>query len=1202
MAKKIIEKATAKKPPLGLVSYGDFILPPIVPGPEVVDLCDKLDSFYSNYPKQHKRQKPSDLIMGVFYATRPECRSNPDWMSQAANSARDVLYPLFGEGISRNNLIKLFKKYAISPNNRRDIKNREFVNTFDALDKIYKKLSDLTHHGTDLKGFSLKQFSDFSENDFGNLMNDFTLILGKSFSLQQIYIHTIIDVIVQKKKKPKGVKNDLNLIIKANPDARQYFYSKANERWLDWLWDNGFLNAIKEKSENPKQISYRIPELNYLVKVAEKEPKKVVDIMLAVPIFAENFNPEVIDRFLWICSILPVKQLKRIISKINDEQWIPLMGPFNRWGFEYEKMFQKLADTKEYESILLLAKAILAVRPKEEINKDGFAGISTENPFYFNDLSYTKVFERLASTNEEFAEKTLALVTKILSQIISLGGKAQNGEVFPIEETFHLFDVDFFTLELGQKERLSHRDDVRDLAAVIKVLTRQLIQERCGKPQNAHAIYERYIQPLPDSRAMWRLRLFVLSLCPEVFKNELKNSFFRLFKVERYHEIISGTEYEKTLREGFPTLSEDDKRDYVKRVIDYFKKKDEEKENEKENWHIGYGSRILSMIADYLDKNKDLKRQVEKAGFKLDPNYEPEPSIGPVHTGSIAPKGPVTGEEFGKLPITDIAEKLKTDWAPEELRKKNKSDDFFNPLNAEGVGDLIKTDMLKRLQEYIDNAELFFDRNKLDAHYTYSFLRGIDEIFRGKKIDVININWDKLMPMLKAISESGESEKFDSNKRDREKFDAWLSGWTGVHMAVTDIIQELISEYNDKPLIDFTLNREDIFTIIQYLLGYPDPIPEDEKDKSAKIKVKPSINKEHADSDPYTTAINSVRGRAFQALPIFIYQDGKKFNKEDKVKLSSDVVELYEAVLKKEDTLALMFMFGHYLPSFYFRDIEWMQKLLPEIVSTEPDKKDLYLAAWEGYLANNLFVELFMNPSIQKLYERNIALATEEYTKRRYFRDIDEGLAIHLALAFAHYKEFDFEHPLFKSFWANDNPKRHAAFISFIGRSFISGDNAQAKLLLKESSFSKEKLKKFWDWILENYKQPKSLAEFGFWVSTDKEIFDILWLADHLKKTLEITSGEITWEYGLTKSIIALAEAAPSDTLEILRLLLLESGIRSKRLLVPFSVENEWFEAFKILYTNPKTKDDVYTLINDLIREGGSMFWKLEEVLDSNKT
>ena len=112
MAKRHNKKDKGEKTKQNFVSYGNFVLPPVVPGPEISDLCNKVDIFYSNYPKQHKKQKPSDLIKGAFYAVRPECRSNPDWIGQSANSARDVLYPLFSEGMSSNNLIKLFKKYA----------------------------------------------------------------------------------------------------------------------------------------------------------------------------------------------------------------------------------------------------------------------------------------------------------------------------------------------------------------------------------------------------------------------------------------------------------------------------------------------------------------------------------------------------------------------------------------------------------------------------------------------------------------------------------------------------------------------------------------------------------------------------------------------------------------------------------------------------------------------------------------------------------------------------------------------------------------------------------------------------------------------------------------------------------------------------------------------------------------------------------
>jgi hypothetical protein len=77
-----------------LVSYGNFVLPSVELGKEAADLCEALDSFFEDYPKKHQDKKASDLVKGALYAVRPECRSNPDWKSQAANSLRDVIYPI----------------------------------------------------------------------------------------------------------------------------------------------------------------------------------------------------------------------------------------------------------------------------------------------------------------------------------------------------------------------------------------------------------------------------------------------------------------------------------------------------------------------------------------------------------------------------------------------------------------------------------------------------------------------------------------------------------------------------------------------------------------------------------------------------------------------------------------------------------------------------------------------------------------------------------------------------------------------------------------------------------------------------------------------------------------------------------------------------------------------------------------------------
>jgi len=1152
-------------------SYDIKLLPPVHLRLEEDDLCKKLDEFYKFY---NLNIQPSNYYRGAIFAAREENRSNPDRVAQAAHSLREILYPFFSPQIKKvkDKKRKAFKKFGSV--------GIELI-TDDYIGRFYGKLERVAHHDT--------------EENFEDLRQEFVTIIRKALS-RQVDIHSLVDEILKRNIiNDKHLAEEIKDIISVNQDTHQYFFTQVGEKWLDWLWENGFLDIIKEKAEDSSQYRYRIPELNYLARISKKVPAKVVDIILAVQVSTETFNPEVVDRFLWICSILPAEQLAKIVPKIRKDGWIQLMDSFRQWGFEYEKMFQVLADARNYKSILILSEAILAVRTKEEIEKSTNR-ITTDNPFYFSDLSYTKVFEHLVLVDGKHAEQALELSVKTMTEVVLLNGKTQSNEIFPIEDTFSLLDVDFFDLELGQKERLSHRDDVRELAAVVKVLIERLIGKKCAEADAVQRIYKQYIKSLPKNRAMWRLRLFVLSLCPEIFKAKLKNAFFRLFKVKHYHEIMSGAEYEKALKKGFSVLSDSDKREYIKRVIEYFTKKDREKKNEKENWHLKYGSRILSVITAYLTEEE--KQGAEEVGFELDPKYKPEPSIGRMRGGMVVPRGPITQEEFGNLPITKIAKKLRNEWAPEKLSEQNKGDDFLNPLNAEGTDELLRADIPKRLQDYMNNANLFFEKSALDQHYTYSFLRGIQKVLRGGKIDINDMNWDNLIALCIAIKDSGEAESFDSEKREHNSSDAWLAGWTEVHSAMTDVIQGLLNEKSGSISVDFSKYRDQLFETIDYLLRYPDPTPKDEKIETAKSKTKSPGDSDYLVTDPFTMAINTVRGRAFQAFVLFMYQDGKKLTKEDDLKISTDVKGLYEAVLKNEDTRALMFMFGHYLPSFYFRDKEWIRKLLPQIFPGDPEKRYLSTAAWEGYLANDLYEELFFDTNIQKLYEQSLSLTETEYPEQKHFREPDEGIATHLALAFVHYKEFGFEHPLFKAFWANNNPTRHAEFVSFIGGSFVSGDNAKLNDFLKKEPRSKERLRDFWDWILKNYGNKEPFVEFGFWISLEKDIFELIWLAKHVKQTLEKTNGALDYEYGLIKYIVQFAEKAPEDTLAIARLYLFKGGAREIDHRISFHIDKEWFEAFKILYNNSSTKSGTYTLIDDLIREGGSVFWGLKKILD----
>ena len=958
-------------------------------------------------------------------------------------------------------------------------------------------------------------------------------------------------------------------LIAVSSDARAYFFSRADEGWLEWLSAKGFLDAIKQKAEDPTKYQYRLSELEYLVKVSAQKPAQVVDIMLSVDV-PNNFNPEVVDRFLWISTNLEAAQLARVVPKILTESWVQLMGGHTHWGFEYEKMFNTLAAAKDHENILVLAQAVLAVRKKGELGK---GTRSKDQPFYFDDLSQTGVFAHLAAVNDTHAEAAFALTTRTLGEVVLLGGEKEDA-VFKVGEIFALFDVDFFTLEGGRNNSYSPREEVKDLAAAAKKLADRLIGKRCGAAEAIQQLQDKYILPLPDARTIWRFKLYLWSLCPSTFKINLKEAFFRIFDVgEDVWPIAAGAEYERALQAGFYVLTDAEQREYVRRALELFAPQNRKL----------FGYDIVSTIYNFLTSEE--KENAERIfGKSLNLEHVPRPSIGTIESGAIDPQTPPDSESDWERTIPEIAELLKTNWTPAAIKDLDTERNFFRPINAEGVGGRLQNEVKKRLADYLKAADLFYDRERLDPHYTYSFLRGVLDAIKIEKSP--RVEWNPLMRLLASIASSGKREVFRGGKRDGEGVDALMSGWDGVHSAIADLIIELLG--TNLGLLPFEENREQLLDIIKYLLSHPDPFPENRKPKEGQI-----TEGIHYDSgDPYSHAINTVRGRAFQCLVNFVYRDSKVVKAATGADvLSYDVKEIYLQVLECENTEAVMFEFGHYLATFYYRDPAWIKKRLAKIFPKE--NKDLFLASWEGYLSSNLFSELFSE--LTPLYQYAIELRSEEYTVRKYFTEIDEALATHVALAYVHFSDFTIDTPLFKKFWKTKNIKRHEAFVSFVGRHAISRENSQT--WNKENGVDIAKLKILWDWLLKNQTEASVFAEFGFWINMEDGLFESNWLASHLRQTLEKSGGLSDWDYGMMQSLPTLAIDAPVDTIAILKSYLTANKFEPQNRAWVY-IDQTMVDIFKTLYKNAETKEATYALIDELLPRANGQFWKLQAVLD----
>ena len=231
-------------------------------------------------------------------------------------------------------------------------------------------------------------------------------------------------------------------------------------------------------------------------------------------------------------------------------------------------------------------------------------------------------------------------------------------------------------------------------------------------------------------------------------------------------------------------------------------------------------------------------------------------------------------------------------------------------------------------------------------------------------------------------------------------------------------------------------------------------------------------------------------------------------------------------------------------------------------------------------------------------------LTVADYPRQEHVKKPDDCIAEHLALAFMHSTRFGVEHPLFEAFWKESNAERHASFVNFLGRSFASGNNENARELLEKDPQTKERLKGLWGWLLGHHLNPMPFIQFDSWINLKYGIFEPSWLAERVGKTLEKTNGALDSDFKLTQSIVHLARANPKDTLQIVRLYLLEGGIRrggQREILLGTDDWGQWKEAFKILHDNPGTKSETSALINKLIQGGGNPFWDLKNILDNKK-
>jgi hypothetical protein len=147
------------------------------------ELCGRLDHLHAHHGL---KTRPSNMFQGAIFAARIEARGNPDWIAQAANSLREILYPFWSKqgGKLPGGKADAFKK---SGSVRAD------EDAADEIGRIYGSLNELAHHGNGA-GKSV-DFHSFTSDDFDRLLDDFERIMLDRL-MHQIDVHHEIDAIL----------------------------------------------------------------------------------------------------------------------------------------------------------------------------------------------------------------------------------------------------------------------------------------------------------------------------------------------------------------------------------------------------------------------------------------------------------------------------------------------------------------------------------------------------------------------------------------------------------------------------------------------------------------------------------------------------------------------------------------------------------------------------------------------------------------------------------------------------------------------------------------------------------------------------------------------------------------------------------------------------------------------------------------------
>lgn len=862
------------------------------------------------------------------------------------------------------------------------------------------------------------------------------------------------------------VDSALEAMGKGRAQYEYFFDSLASSTWIEPLSERGLLkNPPPLESSGERSYWSRWPESRFLARVASTGSREVVDAFLNMK---ETDNPfihcDLVDAALAMQPSVAAALIEKEADWIAGQEYIDgILTP------DYGKLIRHLAEGREKDAALKLARAILDVIPEEDFDLDTeIEGQHDTRKAVFSRPS-SRIGQSYGETLKEdvpalIKETTLAgvaMLCNLLEKAIRIS-RTNADEHRPYDiSTIWLPAVEDTEFTSGQIEKM--------LAQSIRDAVLRLVKDEQCKVEECVELLESMNWDVYQRISLYLLSQFAHKAPGLVRSRLLDSHLFHSHSLHHEFFTLAGTSFD---------VLEPDERDKFKDLIerglpseDVRSGTEEEIERDAKVWKC----RRLHVIRSFLHGDqeriyRELSAELGDAGTADFLEYR-------IGRSWVGPTSDLETEDIKTMSNDELLRYLN-EWVP--------SGEWAS-ATPEGLSRILSEASESSPERFSVLSPKFIG---FEPTYVRGVLQGLERVVRNKG----EVSWKPLLDLSGWVVKEHRGN-VDNEEDYKDKDPGW--GWTRKTIASL-----LMYGLRDGPSEIPFRHREDVWELLEILCEDQEPTPDYEKTYGG------------SNMSPVDLSINVVRGHALHALveyAIWVRRNLEEPDEENtkpdnwigKIREAQKVLELH-LDSEHDPSQAVRAVYGQQFGRLVWLDEDWAAKCAPKIFGGDSPRSGLDEAAWQAYIVFNRPYRQVLE-ILDDVYIRSVeCLSPDSDAENAHRFDSDHRLADHLVLFYLRGDlETEKRKGLLNRFFERGSDTLRAHAIDFAGECARSayGENKD-EVLTRLQNLWADRMKKAREAAdISGFKA--ELSAFGAWLVANR--FEESWALEQLEDVLNLT-------------------------------------------------------------------------------------------------